>query len=643
VRVDFLDFTSGDEPSFLILLDTFPGGDGPTLGSIKLEPRWETIIQVAGAEAHLNRSPSRYISSTYDHEISAKVDHALDTVVVSLPLQLAEPPGPFAVRLISFSDSDSDPLDSLGPINSDRVRPQPLPVSFAFWNTLPASTPAQALRNWDGAHAGPAGERFGLRYLLEAVETNNVPVTLTDLKRLESLVALDTLNVLSQIQALESNNLVSLPDIAPAIVCDQAQTFGLPKAADDYLDWLSSSYDLRSAAALACPSQNPSFSLESNGSLYPTTLSFPLGGKHTQVQDHLSSGTYLIPASVSLGEDGGPSLVLREQLVGALHQSASASPFFLAADFQAGFWGTPGEADDTFRWIAAHPWIRPISLETYQRAQQHDYLNALDSPDRSTSHRSDPLLAIGLRLIEASHSRSVHTLVWDLLEDLDICQLPSANVMECQRQTDRATHGLRLLSAVVLWEQSLDPQRAKSFALESRDWTDLVLFQDESWFVLGRHMPTDIQALFHADNEQGIYPIVWDLEQPEQVESSSIDLQFESKAGELKLDILPENDQRALQLPVYLPSLMLEPRHRCTITHPSSQESQLECGGRIVWSLHSSRSNLEINSFLDAANLGMPVEDPNQDYPSGHYLPIPYAEIQLRLHGPTSLTLRSSP
>jgi hypothetical protein len=88
-------------------------------------------------------------------------------------------------------------------------------VLLAFWNTVPAYTPAQALRRWDGAHTGPYGERHGLHLLLQAVRRSKVPVVLLDLKTPAALSALDFLGKLPQIQNLSTQGLLILPEALP--------------------------------------------------------------------------------------------------------------------------------------------------------------------------------------------------------------------------------------------------------------------------------------------------------------------------------------------------------------------------------------------------------------------------------------------
>ncbi len=90
---------------------------------------------------------------------------------------------------------------------------KPAYLFIAFYNTLNASTPAQALRQWDGAHSGPIGSRHGLRYLLENVNVYNVPVTLLDINRKESLHLLALLDEAELFIQLVQERLVIAPEV----------------------------------------------------------------------------------------------------------------------------------------------------------------------------------------------------------------------------------------------------------------------------------------------------------------------------------------------------------------------------------------------------------------------------------------------
>ena len=82
---------------------------------------------------------------------------------------------------------------------------------------------AEALRSWDGAHTGPRGERHGLKYLLDAAEQYQTPITLLDLKDPENLSALDAMGALEQVRRMQEMDLLILPQTSSDEIL-----FGLP-------------------------------------------------------------------------------------------------------------------------------------------------------------------------------------------------------------------------------------------------------------------------------------------------------------------------------------------------------------------------------------------------------------------------------
>jgi hypothetical protein len=88
--------------------------------------------------------------------------------------------------------------------------PPPIYVEFQLKNTLLGYTPAQILRNWDGAHNGPFGERFGLSHLLAASKTYQIPLTFADFLTPQNIQALNLLSQDKYIQQLWASGLIKL-------------------------------------------------------------------------------------------------------------------------------------------------------------------------------------------------------------------------------------------------------------------------------------------------------------------------------------------------------------------------------------------------------------------------------------------------
>lgn len=272
-------------------------------------------------------------------------DPALDTVTVRLNRSAISQP--FTYQVAAFVSGDSTPSDETAPIRSDGQPPvERVPLLLAFWDTYPAATPAQALRRWDGAHSGPRGERHGLRQIIDNAALYRFPLALLDLKTPASLAALNFMGVLKQIQTLSNQGLLILPDVS----------FGEP--AQTALE-----LSRRAAAGFGLPASQ--FVYSSSSTLLTTYY-----GQFIPLEDsaHLSRSedTRLIPLPAPAEDqatEDGPSLDVRRQLVMSLFSGDPSRLVILGGDLPLSTWGNEDMAAPTFAWLAAHPWIQPLTGE----------------------------------------------------------------------------------------------------------------------------------------------------------------------------------------------------------------------------------------------------------------------------------------
>jgi len=211
IRVDLLDFQNASELS----LDIWIGDDSaPETGSIDIHiPSENDLARIT-------------------------LDPALATVFAKVPL--SEIPANPRVDV-------STPEDQISGLTLDGPVPtQIAPLLLTFYDTFTGRFPAEALRTWDGAHSGPRGERHGLKHLLDAVEEQQVPIVLLDLKQPENLSALDAMGTLPQIKKLVDSGLLILPENEPTLEAAPsppgsadrtkipAKNFGFPASAFSY-------------------------------------------------------------------------------------------------------------------------------------------------------------------------------------------------------------------------------------------------------------------------------------------------------------------------------------------------------------------------------------------------------------------------
>jgi hypothetical protein len=272
-------------------------------------------------------------------------DDALDTVTLSLNRALIG--GRYRLDVSTYAADPTQPVDGAQGIRSDGLPPtRRASVLLAFRNAFPAVTPAQALRRWDGAHTGPLGDRHGLKHILDAAERYDLPVALLDLKTPASLAALQTMGSIPQIQRLAGQGLLILPDVAESQPVDVALAFGR-----------------RAAGGFGLPGSE--FVYAPGAGMLPG-----YAARFTALPDssHIAvdGATRLIPLPVASEQDAGedgPSLAVRRALMAAALSSDPAALVALGGDLPASTWGDSDMTYPTFAWLAGHPWIHVLDAQ----------------------------------------------------------------------------------------------------------------------------------------------------------------------------------------------------------------------------------------------------------------------------------------
>lgn len=101
-------------------------------------------------------------------------------------------------------------IDSTAKFSLYSQQPDPIQANLSVTSTQLGHTPAQILRNWDGAHNGPFGERFGLSHLLTAGQKYKIPIILNDFLTPANLNALNLLEQTEFIHKLRTIGLLRL-------------------------------------------------------------------------------------------------------------------------------------------------------------------------------------------------------------------------------------------------------------------------------------------------------------------------------------------------------------------------------------------------------------------------------------------------
>ncbi len=210
--VEFLDLSLASDLELTLDLDLWPDpGGGRRPGT-----DWDISLTASpGGQLELIQD----LPATVDIELpTIKWDEALDVVEISFDRWPQLRDAPYLIMVRTRPRGTDKPADVLGPVASDAIENRKADLLLTFWNTFAANTPAEALRSWDGAHSGPAGERFGLRHLLGAAEEFSIPVALLDVNSPQNLSGLEFLGNLDYVRQLQGRGLLTLPQTLPAIV-----------------------------------------------------------------------------------------------------------------------------------------------------------------------------------------------------------------------------------------------------------------------------------------------------------------------------------------------------------------------------------------------------------------------------------------
>lgn len=342
VRLDFLDLSTPPDSDISLVVYSEPYGGRVTVS-----------IQASGGISVLDAN-GKQITGVQSRVVR---DTFLDTVVISLNFaRLIQSGIPFDIYATTSPATSTTISDQIGPVRSDAPPPPRGNILFTFWDTFQAASPSLALRAWDGAHSGPERSRHGLNDLLNSIKASNVPVFLLDLKQPAYLSALDFMGVLPKIQSLVDEGRVILPDVSiyeipivPPTPSTGSYSFGLPNSPFLYT---TSSPDQVGAG-------HQVLFIESN-----TTVLLP-----QQVHPYRWQSYTILPISTANSGNtayspaaDGPSLDLRRALIQATI-NPQAGIFMLGGEFKNTSWGDPGRVSPTLQYITSHPWMKFLNSD----------------------------------------------------------------------------------------------------------------------------------------------------------------------------------------------------------------------------------------------------------------------------------------
>ncbi len=687
-RLDFLDLEVIPNQDIYLAIDHLPGGAQWLPNGAQVDLDWDTLLFLP-AHGDIQAIDSEQ-KPRQNLAVRIMRDPSLDTIVISFQIdQTRNPSSSFLAQAYVSQRGGRKLIDKTAPFALNQNPPPPAEVLIAYWNVFPAHTPAQALRRWDGAHTGPLGSRHGLYNLLRAARNMDIPMVLLDLKSPARLSAIEFARSLSLVQELSIRGLISLPDVVPFTYPVGREL--LPPVPDEFVRFAAA--ESRSAAG--------SLGLPASHMLFATTIPQDLSG-YTNIfklystdepqgmfTRNAQSRWTMIPFSPQLtGEIQqasriGPTLLTRQQLVSQAlensHNEKSTSVLVLGGDLVATTWGDPQSVRETLRYISAHPWIKPLTasdinthatmpwtstneiaittdlpiFDSVTNSLISELPNAVNDPLVGEAWHSyadllspvyplvDELMTLRanyaghvLLLLAASRWNAAPTLLSSCQEDLDLdgeleCVLANEYMLGFFNMDEGTLTHLFSRSESGMVHQWIAPSAQFTTAT-----SDPSLWQVDA----GPHADPDVIPGAFAETGGSYTASISEnsiaFERPGvskvyRITDHSLELAYKSERSAV-LYIPVVVDPWLRFMPGWVDTVQIN-RADQQITWISPGSAQLSINTDVPFTLDTYRDTWDL--------MGAP-ENPNYDYPTGHYLPFPVSLLTLISSGNASLTLK---
>jgi hypothetical protein len=689
LRLDFLSLDQYLKKDIYIPIDTNSGGQNKIITEnndyLVSDVNWDylLILTDSGKIEVVDVNFSKVISA----QIFVIYDSSQDRIIIDitrhdLPILsgktkfqvLITPPGLNKISNKSLIFS----LDTPSPARSK--------VVFAFWNTFNSSTPAQTLRSWSGAHAGPMSSRHGLKYLINAAAQTRSTIILLDLLTPYNISALDYINALPKIKELAGKGILGLPatgfygeliDINKEIsdLSEGNSAPNLNKSNGGLLNFDLSNMNIRN---------NPDYVY-----LWSYYLYSKYKNLNKSVYDYAHYNYDQQPCEFSTINSAAVPFrnILSGECKKILVSNAYnhvTSPLILGGDFSNSLLGDPTLSTEVFSYFAAHPWIQVLSLQdlhlekdlfsegipsdqklalaqdpSFQRqrgtisgdatsVQASVYSSLLDSPrNRLTdlawqvyysliepgttelvSLRSNYIGQIGL-ILEAADWAEEPKYLETCSIDLDY-----DGINECILANDHIFIEIELDGGYIPFIFSIDSHGPHQII--GPTWEFIVGLSDpSSWYPNSGVSSDPSQVLGAFQDEYSKWK-----EYDANISDGRIELFYNKLAMRKSVSIFSNTVRIDIQnTPVsdinpVIP-LVVDPWQRFTPHWGDSYSGSVVPSG-FIWGINTgvrvevdSTNTIDVTTFNKTRAALYNPEDPNYDYLGGHYIPFPMAMVEL--------------
>lgn len=703
IRLDFLELDRYLGNDIYILFDTSPGGITQiesNRDSITSDLFWDYLLKITDSgiveilDDHLAVVPDVELFIVYDslqdRIIISFNKHALPIYYGTTKLQVfITPPGKIEISDKSLSIAIDAPPPSRGK------------VIFAFWNTFSSITPAQTLRSWAGAHAGPMSSRHGLKYLLDAAIQNKTTIFLVDLLKPETISVLDYIDALPEIRKLAIQGLIALrePDetgtAGPFTFPVGTYGGGNNNADDFYKIWqIYANFDSNRFE------NKPGYISLLNSLINWNINNYIIGNNDYAHNIYNYVNCNLFPQSVStvaIEQSGELSLACKS----LLHYSASiypTIPLVLGGDFSKSMLGDPATISVVFSYLMSHPWIEVFSINDLNDPGRLSSYFASNQEERNTLEPlsnlygevlhldglSYPQNEVYKQLLDSSPNR-LTDLAWRLFS-----QLTQASSKELLALQSNYIGSIGFILSAANWADSPSIQATCSVDLDYDGMPECILSNSSIYLVIepeGGYLP----FIFSKD-AKGIHQIVgptWEFVvglsdsstwkpdlsvsgDPAQLLGAFQDEYNSWKLYNFELSdnsiVLTSTDgsirklftistsgvqvelNNALQSPeISTIPVVIDPWTRYTPGWGNLYTNKIQ-PFTVYWGIYAgemvgiwSTNPLSTFSFIDTRVLMHLPEDANYDYLPGHYLPYPMSVVDVNASESYSVEILINP
>jgi hypothetical protein len=684
IRLDLLEHAAIPDYDLYLVLDIRPGGSRhlPIEAQVSLD--WDILLVIpASGEMQALDSQMHPVPRS---GLRVVRDPLLDHAVISMSQIAGHVQNP-NLQVFVTPAGDNQPADQSDPIRAGDPPPPPARVLLAFWNALPAYTPATALRRWNGAHTGPLGGSHGLLHLLHAARLEGAPLVLLDLKYPASLSALDFIGGLDLAKQMQREGLLITPEYLPDLGKLEVETAQLLNEPSDALRRVGRDFGLSpSPVQFTQPDYFPA-STDYPVLLADMTMNTEQPGPLEPVMASRWRGQRVLPILRFAGQENqaqidGPSLEARRALsraaLAAAQSGGDAALLVLGGDLPESAWGAPAAAGATLHYLKSRPWI---SLFTLQDLLSSGVTNASGVFNPQPSEGPNLEAQVSQAMLEALSQAPGNSLskaaweaylaqyapvhpaseelpalrtnyrgqVWSLLTAASWVEHP-ATTATCQTDPDRDGQAECILASDQVYAQLEIESGALTYLFQRDPAKDALnsahqiigpssqiisgLSDPKGWKINSGLAadPAVIPGAF-AEIGMGYQPVLtgnlltfWNTDRSRQ------------KTYELTTEGLRMTYRNGQPTTMQIP-LMLDPWRRflpgwSAWYHlsplPSGWMAALDIAGAspLRVELHSNVS-LSAQMFNEASALSARAENPNQDYPPSFFLPLSLAEVRL--------------